>query len=42
MDALIVFSAIVFVLCSLSALAVTWGVDSRDGFADDRPRPTIA
>ena len=41
MDALIVFSAIVLALIVLASLSTTLGVDSRDGFADDRFRTSF-
>ena len=41
MDALLVLSTIVFVLVALSALTVAFGVDSRDGFGEDRLRATF-
>jgi hypothetical protein len=37
-DALIVLSAIVFVLAALGALSHAFGTDSRDGFANERLR----
>jgi hypothetical protein len=42
MDALLVVSAIVIVLATLAALGAVFGVDSRDGFADDRRRSAFS
>jgi hypothetical protein len=39
MDALFAFFAILITLVSVLGVGATLGVDSRDGFADDR-RPT--
>jgi hypothetical protein len=36
MDSLLAFSLIVTILFVITGLAATLGVDSRDGFADDR------
>lgn len=33
--------AVVIALAVLRGARVAFGVDSRDGFGDDRPRPTI-
>jgi cbb3-type cytochrome oxidase maturation protein len=38
MDALIILAAILIALVGLDIAAFVWGVDSRDGFADDRAR----
>jgi hypothetical protein len=42
MDALLVLSAIVFVLVAIAALASAFGVDSRDGFANERLRSGLS
>jgi hypothetical protein len=38
MDALLTLSTILIALVALAALSASFGVDSRDGFADDRVR----
>jgi hypothetical protein len=38
MDALIIFAVILAALIGLDIAAAVWGVDSRDGFADDHAR----
>jgi hypothetical protein len=42
MDALIVFSAIFIVLVAMAALSSALGVDSRDGFANERLRSGLS
>ena len=41
MDALFTIVGIVAVRVVFAALSVAIGVDSRDGFADPSPRPTV-
>jgi hypothetical protein len=41
MDALLAFSVIIFALVTLAAASLAFGVDSRDGFADDRIWPSL-
>lgn len=41
LDALFVFSIIVIVLIAVAALSSAFGVDSRDGFANERLRSTL-
>ena len=41
MEALIVVSAIVIVLVALAELGLVFGVDSRDGFANNGRRSTF-
>jgi hypothetical protein len=38
MDAVLILTVVLVLLFSLVGLAATFGVDSRDGFADDRYR----
>ena len=42
MDAVLVLSTIVIVLVALSALSWAIGVDSRDGFANERQRSGLS
>jgi hypothetical protein len=42
MEAVIVLIAFVIALASLGAASLTLGVDSRDGFTDDRRRPGLS
>ena len=42
MDALFALSALLVALVGLGAASLTFGVDSRDGFSDDRLHTTIA
>lgn len=41
LDALLVFSLIVVVMVAVAALSSVFGVDSREGFANERLRSTI-
>jgi hypothetical protein len=41
MDGLIVFTLIVVVLTAIAAFSSAFGVDSRDGFANDRLRSSL-
>ena len=41
MDAFIALSIIIIALVALAGSALALGVDSRDGFADDRLQPTL-
>jgi hypothetical protein len=41
MDALLALSVIIILLAALAATSITFGVDSREGFADDCLRPTL-
>jgi hypothetical protein len=42
MDALLAISAIVFILVAIAALSSAFGVDSRDGFANERLRSGLS
>ena len=42
MDALLALTAIVASLVALSALSLAFGVDSRDGFANERRRSSLS
>jgi hypothetical protein len=42
MDSLLVVSVIVIALAALAALGLVFGVDSRDGFANDRRHSTFS
>ena len=42
MDALLAFSAIVFILVAIAVLSSAFGVDSRDGFANERLRSGLS
>lgn len=41
MDVLLVIFVIMIGLAAVAATSLTFGVDSRDGFADDHLRPTL-
>lgn len=41
MDAVSALSALLVALVGLAAASLTFGVDSRDGFGDDRRRTTF-
>ena len=41
MEALFALSSVVIALIGLAAASVTFGVDSRDSFGDDRRHPTF-
>lgn len=41
MDALFALSALLAALVGLAVASLAVGVDSRDGFRDDRPNPTL-
>ncbi len=41
MEALLVLGAVLVALFGLAAASQTFGVDSRDGFGDDRRHATI-
>jgi hypothetical protein len=42
MEALLVFSFVVIVFVIVAALSSAFGVDSRDGFANDRLRSNLS
>jgi hypothetical protein len=41
MDAFIIVTLLVIALLASASLSLTFGVDSREGFADDRLQPTL-
>lgn len=41
MEALFVLTAVIVALVTLDALSLAFGVDSRDGLAEDHLRPTL-
>ena len=42
MDAVLLFSSILLVVIVIAALGTVFGVDSRDGFADERLRSGLS